>query len=335
MLRAFSHYNGVPKAKSPEPMNKFLPGLFAALTCAILMLNSVDAHAKRLGGGKSFGGRPSYSQPYRPTPEASPGFRSSPADSARIPSAQRNQALRENFRGRGGLMGMLGGLALGGLLGAMLFGGGFEHINLFDILVLGLAAYLMFRWFAARRSAAWSPAASGSGAAGGDGYSRDYSEDRGGNDAPRGARFDTNLLFPGGVTTGSLSTAGTALPPGFDERGFIERAKQAFVHLQRAWDEGDLEEMRSLTTPAVFDELTRQMEDHLGRGHRTRIASLKAQMLEVSAEGGSDLVSVLFAARIQEDQDSVPSEVREVWHFIRDRQSNRPTWYLDGIQQVD
>lgn len=232
---------------------------------------------------------------------------------------------------------MLGGLALGGLLGAMLFGGGFEHINLFDTLVLGLVAYLLYRWFAARRGATWEPAASGpaAAAAGGATSSRQYPDGRGGAEVPTGARFETDVLFRGGAGDASVATGRRALPPGFDERGFIGRAKEAFIYLQRAWDEGDLEDIRALTTPTVFDELTRQLGEQTGERHHTHIASLDAQVLEVSEDGGSDIASVLFEARVQEDGSGVPSDIREVWHFIRDRHSDRPTWYLDGVQQID
>lgn len=233
-------------------------------------------------------------------------------------------------------MGMLGGLALGGLLGAMLFGGGFEHINLFDFVVLGLVAYMLFRLFAGRARTALQTTGPHSGATAGDTHFRQYSDDREDAAMRPGARFDTNLLFRGGSGKAESPLIGRyALPPGFDERAFVTRAKQAFVYLQKAWDEGDLEELRGLTTPEVFGELMRQSGEQGGRRHQTSILSLDARVLEVGEEAGSDVVSVLFEARIVEDEDNRPSDVKELWHFIRNRGSDRPTWYLDGVQQID
>ena len=100
-----------------------------------------DAEAKRFGGARSFGSKPSYSNPYRrsttkPTRSAS-----------QQRASQQNQAARQSMSRRGGLMGMLGGLALGGLLGAMFFGGAFAGLNFMDILVFGGIAYLLYKLF--------------------------------------------------------------------------------------------------------------------------------------------------------------------------------------------
>jgi predicted lipid-binding transport protein (Tim44 family) len=316
-------------------MKKAAALLFALLSSTALLLNPDDAHAKRLGGGKSFGGRPSYSQPYRPAPDASPAFRPSQPNSARLPAAQQNEVLRQNFRSRGGLMGMLGGLALGGLLGAMLFGGGFEHINLFDIAILGLAAYLLFRLFAARRGSAWEPALSSSSSGSRDSDVRDRVIGPGGGAARTGARFDTNVMFRGGDPSALVSTARLELPPDFDQAAFLERAKRAFAHLQKAWDEGDFDELRSLTTPAVYQELMRQYDEAVARRLPTDILSLDAQIVDYSKDGSLDVVSVLFRSKMREDGGQEALDVREVWHFVRDRETGRPTWYLDGVQQTD
>jgi predicted lipid-binding transport protein (Tim44 family) len=55
-----------------------------------------------------------------------------------------------SFSKRGGLMGLLGGLALGGLLGSLFFGGAFENFNFMDILIFGGIAYLLYKLFAAK-----------------------------------------------------------------------------------------------------------------------------------------------------------------------------------------
>ena len=83
-----------------------------------------DVEARRFGGARSFGGKSSYRTPYRKST-------SNPTRTATQQKAhQKKQAARQNMTRRGGLMGMLGGLARGGSLGSMFFGGAFENINL-------------------------------------------------------------------------------------------------------------------------------------------------------------------------------------------------------------
>ncbi len=61
---------------------------------------------------------------------------------------------------------MLGGLALGGLLGALFFGGAFENLNFLDIAIFALIGFLLYRLFAARARRAMSHAGGGSQPAG-------------------------------------------------------------------------------------------------------------------------------------------------------------------------
>lgn len=297
----------------------------------LLAVDVDDAYAKRLGGGGSFGGKPSYSQPYRPAPDygaASP--RSAPSA---LPSpVQRNQAMRESFRSRGGFMGMLGGLALGGLIGAMLFGGGFEHINFLDILVLGFVAYLAFRLLAARRNAPQWDTGRGTAPAGGGAERFERSAPTGGRpQASNGAAagFDTDVMFGHGWASDIPQT-----PPGFDHAAFISGAQQAYRHLQQAWDARDLAELRALTTDRVYAELEQQLRGSAA-DDSTEILSLDARLLGVERAEGQLCASVLFTAELREQRGQAPNTVREVWHFIRREASRQPTWYLDGLQQVE
>ncbi len=88
-----------------------------------------DAHAKRFGGGKSFGKqREQITQPAAPRP-ASPPPIAAPA-------------------GGRSWLGPLAGLAAGGLLASLFMGHGFDGIKFFDILLLAMLAvgvYLLWR----------------------------------------------------------------------------------------------------------------------------------------------------------------------------------------------
>jgi predicted lipid-binding transport protein (Tim44 family) len=327
-------------------MKKLIGLVFSVLIGLTLTLSGTDdAYAKRMGGGKSFGSRPSYSEPYKRSTDMGPS--ASPAQQQAYSSAsQRNQTLRDSFNRRGGLMGMLGGLALGGLLGALLFGGGFEHINFLDILLFGLIAFMLFKFFAARRRAgAGEPATTAAG-----GYhpgqppARDADADRAyertANAGPSG--FDTDVLFRKGgrpaaaaerfEATGQAVPA--AIPADFDAPAFLAGAKAAYEMMQKAWDEGDLAELRALTTDKVFGELQDQLRERGGQPNRTELLKVEAELLEVRDLGSDREAAVLFDVVMRESAEEEPVQVREVWHFVRPRNSRQPTWFLDGIRQL-
>lgn len=296
-------------------------------SAATFVFTTGDAEARRLGGGRSFGARPAYNTPYKQaTPRA--------ATRATAPTAaqQKNAALRESFSRRGGLMGVLGGLALGGLLGALLFGGAFEGINFLDILIFAGITFLLYRILAARRRPTPTPAPATGPQPG------DETDAPGADPTPAARRFDTDLLFGRGRRPDPAAAPSLQRPSGFDEGAFLDGAERAFRVLQEAWDTGDLETLRGLTTPEMFAALEQQIHDLPPRG-RTEILAARPELLEAAEEDGRWHAAVLFDAELRETDDhrgrSLPPErVREVWHFVRPAGTDRPTWYLEGIQQV-
>jgi predicted lipid-binding transport protein (Tim44 family) len=314
-------------------MKRFLVTATAALAaCAFLLSPFGEAQAKRFGGGRSFGSQPMYSQPYRMNRSAV----------SQTPSASQvqNQARRAQLSRRGGLWGMLGGLALGGLLGALLFGGAFQGINFFDILIFGAIAFLLYHLFALRRRRAGPrPAPAGYGPGSSDGpYERtSYAE------SPQNA-FETDLLFKGKSSAetadhAQAATGSARIPTGFDAEHFLEGARGAYRRLQDAWDRGDLGDIRQLTTDSVFAEIRDQLGARTGL-NRTDILKLDAELLEVREVGDHTEASALFdvvmrEADSEQGEDLRPHQVREVWHFVRTIGSLQPTWFLDGIQQLE
>ena len=69
--------------------------------------------------------------------------------SRQTPKQQRafiqNQRIRQSLARRGGFMTRLGDIALGGLLGIVVFGGAFENLKLVDIGVFGLIVFVIYR----------------------------------------------------------------------------------------------------------------------------------------------------------------------------------------------
>lgn len=311
-------------------MNKYT-GIIATLLIGLSLTFGVmsDADAKRFGGGSSFGGRSSYSTPYQRsvTPPARP---------AQQQAATPNQAPNPALPNRSGLMGMLGGLALGGLLGSLFAGGGFHGVNFMDFLVFGGIAFLLYKLFAAKKArSAQQPV-----------YNRtadnNYQEPQSNQTDPAG--FNTDILFGNKNNTGSSeplsqpvqqdANFGTAaVPADFDQKAFLDGAKIAFTNLQKAWDDRDLAEIRGLTTDKVFADIQDQLKA-LTTENRTEVLKLEAELLEVREVGSELEAVVLFDSIMREDSNAQASQVREVWHFIKPKVSIQPKWYLDGIQQL-
>ncbi|MGY6276782.1 Tim44 domain-containing protein [Methylomonas sp. MgM2] len=311
-------------------MNKkigILATLFLALT--LTMAGIQEAQAKRFGGGRSFGSRPSYSAPYqRSTTPNSAGQATRSASQQK--AAAQNQTARQSWANRGGLMGLLGGLALGGLLGSLFFGGAFEHINLMDILVFAGIAYLLMRLFAAK---AGQRQASPGSAYNRSAYDQNDQPDYGSSTPPESvsAGFNTDLMF--GKNGQSAPAGALEVPSDFDSAGFLAGAENAYRYLQSAWDKGDLAAIRGLTTDKVFAEIQDQLRA-TGGDSQTEVLKVSAELLEVREIGAELEATVLFDCILREDGGET-EQVREVWHFTKPIGSKQSKWFLDGIQQLE
>ncbi len=300
-----------------------------------------DAEAKRFGSGKSFGSKKMFTVPQKRTAQpdkaqAAPD-KANPSAGAAAPAAgaaARVGGTAAKAGMGGGLMAGLAGLAMGGLLGAMFFGGAFENINFLDILVFGLLAFLLFKLFSGRRRS--PPAAETAAPAG---YGAAPEPDAGSAHQPATQarrRFDTDLLFNSKKTAGSAAGGGLealSMPKEFDQAHFLEGAKALFARMQRAWDEKDLGDIRQFTTDKVFAEVQEQLWARGDGDNHTKILNLAASLHQVRELDDSLEASVVFDAELEENGERVT--VSELWHFTKPKHSVQPTWYLDGIQQIE
>ncbi len=305
--------------------------LASFIVVGLIGLGMGDAEAKRFGMGKSFGSKKMFSMPHKRVDKPAKA-QSAPKQSAPAAGAAGKAGAGARSGMGAGLMGGLAGLAMGGLLGALLFGGAFENINFLDILILGLLAFLLYKVFSGRRTTTPEPAAPA-----GYGSAELGPDDSGGQGTPGQAvqrrRFDTDLLF-GNKARASDSgiTAGLEIPADFDAEHFLEGAKTLFARMQKAWDEGDLGDIRQFTTDKVFAEVQEQLWNRSGDS-RTLIHRLDAHLHQVRELDDELEASVVFEAELEENGQ--PVKVSELWHFTKPRHSAQPTWYLDGIQQIE
>lgn len=129
------------------------------------------------------------------------------------------------------------------------------------------------------------------------------------------------------------------LPAGFDAAEFLRGAEAAYRRLQAAWDSGELADLREFTTDAVFAEIQDQYRARQGE-NKTELQELRSYLQGVTETDDQLEARVLFSATLMERDAASPllvepTEVEEVWHFIKPKRSPRPTWFLDGIQQVE
>lgn len=275
------------------------------------------ADAARLGGGRSFGSRPSMSQPAQ-----APSAMQRQSTQQRQQAAQAQQPQRKGFLG--GMGGLLGGLLAGSLIGSLLFGGGFSGGGIMDILLLGILLFVGLKLFARSRSKA-QPAPAGAGNA-----------PMGGMELPL-QRNDTaaagwDTLSSQDNTYNSQPEVVIPMPADFDAEEFLRGAKMAYNRLQAAWDNRDLNDIAQFASPAVMDAVRQQLAEET-EPSKTEILLVNAQLLSVVNEDKEQRAQVYFDVLMRERPDQpTPSNVREIWHFVRELDGG--TWKLDGIQQV-
>lgn len=269
--------------------------LFVSLFAVFLSFGffAAEADARRFGGGGSFGMQ-----------RSAPVQRSAPAPAPKQPAAATNPA------GRSGMWGAIGGLAAGLGLAALFshLGFGEEMGSFILIALLVFAAVLIFRRLT--RGAA-APGSSNHMA---------YAGNAPGADTP--ARQGAAVASGGGVQAHD----------DFDDVAFARQAKLNFIRLQTAYDEGNLEDIRSFTAPEVFAEVRMQLEERGGAAQKTDVIELDAEVIEVTTEANRYVVSVRFTGLIREEADTPPAAFDEIWHLTKPVDGDAG-WVISGIQQ--
>jgi len=266
-------------------MNKIIA--FALTLMLGMTAFSGEAFAKRFGGGKSFG-----KQREQITQPASP---SAPGAAPAKPAA-----------GGKSWAGPLAGLAAGGLLAALFFGGAFEGIKAMDIVMIVLLAAAVFFILRALRRPRPQP--------------MQY------------AGMEAQGYVPQPVA-GGAAARGTR-PAWFEEEPFLRGAKGHFIRLQDAYDRGDLNDIREYTTPEVFAEISLQIQERGAAGNKTDVVQLDANIVDVATEGDQVIASVRFSGLIREEEGAPAQPFSEIWHIQKSAGDRSAPWFVAGIQQV-
>jgi len=301
----------------------------AMVVASTLAMAPMDADARRFGGGKSSGMQRAAPPPPMPT---------RPAQAA--PNAAPNPAGAAAAAGKRSWMGPIAGLAAGLGLAALMshLGMGEQFANMIMLALLVVAAFVAVRWLMRRMGPPSTSARPGDLAPAGPGKAW--------NQPPRvpaapvmqrgGESAGGAVLAADGRTVLSAPGAGAAapvaaLPAGFDREGFERIAKMIFIRMQAANDTGDLNDLRSFTTPEMFAVVKLDLQERGSSRQTTDVVNVDADVLDVAQEGQQQIVSVRFHGRIREDIGAPAADFDEIWHLTRF--GDQPNWSIAGIQQ--
>ncbi|MCB1986556.1 MAG: Tim44 domain-containing protein [Burkholderiales bacterium] len=281
---------------------------FLTLAFFTISLIAVDAEARRMGGGKSFGKqRQSLNQQSTPNQQQAP----TPAQTPASPAG-----------GGSKWGGALAGLAAGGLLAALFMGGAFEGINMMDIIMLILIAGVIFFIIRLMRRPRAEQSAQPMQYSG-----INTTTQSGAASPPFGQTAQSHSMESG-------NTQHTNIPPDFKVESFLRNAKMSFIRLQAANDVGDVNDIREYTTPEMFAEISMQIQERGNVQQKSEVMFLDANLLDVEANNDSAIASVRFTGQMRELPDGEPEAFDEVWHVEKDLKDPDSVWLLAGIQQV-
>jgi predicted lipid-binding transport protein (Tim44 family) len=308
------------------------------LLCAALMMLAVtsDAHARRMGGGMSFGRQSTNVMKQRQAvtpPAASTTQRAAtPAAGAAAGTAAAGAAKSGMSRWLGPIAGIAAGLGIAALLSSLGLSGAFLEF-LSSALLIGLVVMAVMFLVRRLRGAQRPMAAAGAG----NSYRQSSS-------ATGGSAWNPASPAPAAAPSGAASApvieavASTAvqdpswfIPGDFDVPSFLAQAKQQFTRVQALWDAGDRQALGELLTDDLLAEITPRLPQP-GDGNRTEIVLLNAELLGIEAVAGGHLASVRYSGMLRESAGAEAFRMEEVWNLYK---ADGAGWLLAGIQQLN
>ena len=269
------------------------------ITLCGLSLVAVDADARRLGGGKSFGMQRNTQQQAAPK---------APAQQAAGTPAQQPAAAAGNK-----WLGPLAGLAMGAGLMALFMNNGFAGALAGLLLIAAIAGIAMMAFRALRGRTASAPL-----------------QYAGGGQHPL-----SSAPGSGAAAHSVAATTATASrwPADFNASEFLRHARLNFVRLQEAHDARDSTALADFVTPDILAEVQAQWQAEGDTAGKTDVVTLESAVLDVATEGLLYIVSVRFSGLIREDGHAEPQPFAEIWHLEKPLRG-ATGWLVSGIQQA-
>jgi predicted lipid-binding transport protein (Tim44 family) len=291
------------------------------LMVGALTMTMVDAEARRMGGGGSFGRQSSnVSRQAAPATPSQARPAAAPATPGAVPAKPASP-----------WKGMVGGLIGGALLGAMFsqlgMGAGLAGAlgSILPMILLAGAAFFLYRLYQNRKGAA-SPSA----------YSpQSYAGVPQSSTPEIGSRIEPQSFQSGsfGSASGAADQGTWSVPSDFDVPAFLRNSKTYFIRLQAAWDSADINDIREFTTPEMYAEVKMQIQERGASVNVTDVVSIEAELLGLETVGNDHLASVKFTGMIKEDAHAPAEAFKEVWNLTKPL-NGQGGWTLAGIQQL-
>jgi predicted lipid-binding transport protein (Tim44 family) len=306
---------------------RVVQSLAVVLSLALPLISTVPPADARIGGGFSSGSRGARTFSAPPSTSTAPGAAQPFNRTFSQPSSPGiGSATGGGFFNRPG-GGMLRGLAAGflgaGLFG-MLFGGGlFGGVgglsSLFGLIIqIGLIVFVVrmaMSWWQRRTAPAYA-------------------------DGPGGGLGGASAYRAGsGFGPGSGGAPLEILPADY------EAFERLLGDIQAAWSNEDVAKLHTMATPEMVSYFNNDLQENRGRNVVNKVSGtklLQGDLSEAWREGDTDYASVAMrfsmidktvdrvSGRLVEGSEQ-PTEVTEVWTFVRPRGAN---WELSAIQQT-
>jgi len=316
--------------------SRYIAAALLAVTGAAMLAVSYDAEARRMGGGGSFGRQSSNVTTQR---QATP-----PAASPTAPTAQRpatgtaagataGAAAQRSAASRwfGPIAGIAAGLGLAALLSHLGLGAAFAEF-LASMLLIALVVFAVLFLVRRLRGGAARPAMQGAGYGNAGGQNTWRESLRPGSTPAAGpaAGAGGSGAVAAPVAVAPMAEGDWAIPAGFDTAQFLQQAKKQFVHIQKIWDSGDLNQLREFLTDDLVAEMQHQLAERKEPSH-TEVVLLNAELLGIEKVSGGHLASVRFSGMLREEVGAEAFRFEEVWNLFKSEDAG---WLLAGIQQI-
>lgn len=297
-------------------------------------LATLDAEAKRMGGGRSIG-RQSQTMQRESTPPAQqlgqsgrsaqtggqPGAGAQAQRAQATPAAPAAAASRSRWLGP--IAGLAAGLGIAALLSHFGLGGAFASAmaNVIVVALLAMVGIWLVRKLMSLRRKTATPALATAGGA----LPMGREAFGGGHDVPAAGA---------GGASGSANSMRAAheRPADFDEAAFLHHAKVNFVRLQAAWDAGNLADIRAFSTPEMFAELKLDLDARAGERNVTDVVQLHAELIDLAEDTFEYRASVRYTGLIREASEGAAQPFAETWQLNKPKRGG-DGWLLAGIEQ--
>ena len=210
-----------------------------------------------------------------------------------------------------GIGGMLMGMAAGGLLASMFMGGAFEGLQIMDILIFGLIAFVIFKLIASRRRQMPQAATAG------------------GPAMQREAHNANQNIFGG---SSAAARPVIQVPAWFNESSFLQAAEGHFNALQQHWDANEMHLIAEFVTPEMLTFLTTERSSLGDAMQSTYIDDLTVQLDGLDEQSDLTVATITFHGVAKTSRFDQGEAFSESWRMERKNGDNQP-WLIAGIRQ--